>query len=43
VLVVSPLQGYLYPMLAIGQELVREENEVIWCGPEKMLHLARRG
>jgi zeaxanthin glucosyltransferase len=42
-LVVSLLHGYLYPTLAIGQELTREENEVIRCSPETVLHPARRG
>jgi amino acid adenylation domain-containing protein len=32
-----PLQDYLYPMLAIGQELVYKKHEVIWCGPENVL------
>lgn len=32
-----PLQGHLYPMLAIGQELVRTGHEVVWCGPENVL------
>ncbi|WP_158839838.1 glycosyltransferase [Saccharothrix deserti] len=36
-LVVLPLQGHLYPMLAIGQELVRAGHEVVWCGPENVL------
>jgi UDP:flavonoid glycosyltransferase YjiC (YdhE family) len=36
-LVVLPLQGYLYPTLAIGQELVNKEHEVVWCGPENVL------
>lgn len=33
-LVVLPQQGYFYPALAIGQELVYKGHEVIWCGPE---------
>lgn len=36
-LVVLPLQGHLYPMLAIGQELARAGHEVVWCGPEDVL------
>ncbi|WP_367128727.1 glycosyltransferase [Saccharothrix sp. HUAS TT1] len=36
-LVVLPLQGHLYPMLAIGQELVRAGHEVVWCGPRDVL------
>jgi zeaxanthin glucosyltransferase len=36
-LVVLPLQGHLYPMLAIGQELVHSGHEVVWCGPENVL------
>jgi len=30
-------------MLAIGQELVRAENEVIWCGPDTTLVWWHRG
>jgi UDP:flavonoid glycosyltransferase YjiC (YdhE family) len=40
-LVVSPLQGYLYPMLAIGRELVYKEHEVIWCGPDNAITAER--
>jgi zeaxanthin glucosyltransferase len=36
-LVVLPLPGHLYPMLAIGQELVHSGHEVAWCGPETVL------
>ncbi|MDR6594343.1 glycosyltransferase [Saccharothrix longispora] len=36
-LVVLPLQGHLYPMLAIGQELARAGHDVVWCGPENVL------
>ncbi|MFL6141265.1 MAG: glycosyltransferase [Labedaea sp.] len=36
-LVVLPLPGHLYPMLAIGQELVHSGHEVVWCGPETVL------
>lgn len=36
-LVVLPLQGHLYPMLAIGQQLVHSGHEVVWCGPENVL------
>lgn len=36
-LVVLPLQGHLYPMLAIGQQLARAGHEVVWCGPENVL------
>jgi UDP:flavonoid glycosyltransferase YjiC (YdhE family) len=36
-LVVLPLQGHLFPMLAIGQELVHSGHEVVWCGPEDTL------
>ncbi|QFZ21226.1 glycosyltransferase [Saccharothrix syringae] len=36
-LVVLPLQGHLFPMLAVGQELVRNGHEVVWCGPERTL------
>jgi hypothetical protein len=38
-----PLQGRLYPRLAIGQELNREKDEVIRCGQENLLHPARQG
>lgn len=36
-LVVLPLQGHLFPMLAIGQELLHSGHEVVWCGPEDTL------
>src|SRR5882724_4370557 len=36
-IVVLPLKRHLYPMLAIGQELVRNGHEVVWCGPENVL------
>ncbi|HET9143140.1 glycosyltransferase [Actinophytocola sp.] len=36
-LVVLPLPGHLYPMLAIGQQLVHSGHEVVWCGPESVL------
>jgi zeaxanthin glucosyltransferase len=35
--VVLPIERHLYPMLAIGQELVRNGHEVAWCGPENVL------
>jgi zeaxanthin glucosyltransferase len=36
-LVTLPLRDCLYPVLAIGQELVNKEHEVIWCGPVNVL------
>jgi thioesterase domain-containing protein/UDP:flavonoid glycosyltransferase YjiC (YdhE family) len=36
-IVVFPLQRHPYPMLAIGQELVRNGHEVAWCGEENLL------
>jgi zeaxanthin glucosyltransferase len=32
-----PLQGHLFPMLAIGQQLVHSGHSVVWCGPEDVL------
>jgi MGT family glycosyltransferase len=36
-LVMLPLQGHLFPMIAIGQQLVHSGHDVVWCGPENVL------